>query len=81
MKARSGPAIFATTRRFLDDLNLVSLEELPALEELQGVLEQAPVLPTQPGLLDTATDDADAIAAQSDASPEASDTENPDHAG
>ena len=80
------PAIFATTRRFLDDLNLVSLEELPPLEELQGVLEQAPAMPSQPGLLDTATDGAesaqpDADPAQIDASPEASDTEHKDHAG
>ena len=33
------PAIFATTRKFLDDLNLRSLEELPPLEELQSALE------------------------------------------
>ena len=33
------PALFATTRKFLDDLNLRSLEELPALEELQAALE------------------------------------------
>jgi segregation and condensation protein B len=33
------PAIFATTRRFLDDLNLRSLEELPPLEDLQSALE------------------------------------------
>lgn len=33
------PAIFATTRKFLDDLNLRSLEELPALDELQSALE------------------------------------------
>jgi segregation and condensation protein B len=36
------PALFATTRKFLDDLNLRSLEELPALEELSMALEQAP---------------------------------------
>ena len=35
------PAIFATTKKFLDDLNLRSLEELPALDELQASLEQA----------------------------------------
>ena len=35
------PAIFATTKKFLDDLNLRSLEELPALEELQSALEMA----------------------------------------
>ena len=36
------PAIFATTRKFLDDLNLRSLEELPPLDELQAALEPAP---------------------------------------
>jgi segregation and condensation protein B len=35
------PAIFATTRKFLDDLNLRSLEELPPLEDLQSALETA----------------------------------------
>jgi segregation and condensation protein B len=38
------PALFATTRKFLDDLNLRSLEELPPLEELQAALEPAPSL-------------------------------------
>lgn len=38
------PALFATTKKFLDDLNLRSLEELPPLEELQAVLEPAPTL-------------------------------------
>jgi segregation and condensation protein B len=36
------PAIFATTKRFLDDLNLRSVEELPPLEELQSSLAAAP---------------------------------------
>jgi segregation and condensation protein B len=38
------PALFATTRKFLDDLNLRSLEELPPLEDLQSALEPAPML-------------------------------------
>ena len=38
------PALFATTKKFLDDLNLRSLEELPPLDELQSALEQAPAL-------------------------------------
>jgi segregation and condensation protein B len=38
------PALFATTRKFLDDLNLRSLEELPPLEELQSTLEPAMTL-------------------------------------
>jgi segregation and condensation protein B len=51
------PALFATTKKFLDDLNLRSLEELPPLHELQATLDmsalQAPV-PAAPGLLDEA---------------------------
>ena len=38
------PAIFATTKKFLDDLNVRSLEELPPLEELQAALEPPPSL-------------------------------------
>jgi segregation and condensation protein B len=34
------PEIFATTRSFLDDLNLRSLEELPPLSELGSLVEQ-----------------------------------------
>ena len=33
------PALFATTRHFLDDLNLRTLEELPPLHELQATLD------------------------------------------
>ena len=36
------PAIYATTRSFLDDLNLRSLEELPALDDLGTLVEAAP---------------------------------------
>jgi segregation and condensation protein B len=44
------PAIFATTKKFLDDLNLRTLEELPPLEELQSALE---AIPQQPAALET----------------------------
>jgi segregation and condensation protein B len=33
------PALYATTRTFLDDLNLRSLEELPALEDLGALVD------------------------------------------
>lgn len=39
------PALYATTKRFLDDLNLRSLEELPPLEELAALVEPMPQLP------------------------------------
>jgi len=83
------PVLFATTRKFLDDLNLRSLEELPALEELQSALdatiEPAPALPAQATLLDAADDDVDAGAPtptpEAEAQAPAQDTEHPDHAG
>src|SRR5438477_839938 len=37
------PALFATTRKFLDDLGLRSLEELPPLEEIAKTLQLEPV--------------------------------------
>jgi segregation and condensation protein B len=46
------PALYATTRRFLDDLGLASLEQLPTLEELGGAQGLAQVLPVQASLLD-----------------------------
>jgi segregation and condensation protein B len=41
------PALYATTRTFLDDLGLRSLEELPALEEIAKTLALEPT-PTTP---------------------------------
>jgi len=35
------PAIYATTKQFLDDLNLCSLEELPALDDLGALVESS----------------------------------------
>ena len=48
------PALFATTRQFLDDLGLRSLQELPPLEEIAKTLElsqtQTPAAPAaEPG--------------------------------
>ena len=50
------PALFATTRHFLDDLNLRSLEELPPLHELQATLDM-----TQAGVAITAGENNDRI--------------------
>ena len=41
------PELFATTRTFLDDLGLRSLQELPPLEEIARTLELEPATPAQ----------------------------------
>src|SRR5258706_2299702 len=38
------PALYSTTRIFLDDLNLRSLDELPPLEDLGALIESEPVM-------------------------------------
>lgn len=68
------PALFATTRQFLDDLGLASLDQLPALDGAAGATLLAQALPDQPSLLDAgvatdATDDVDAADATSDGGP------------
>src|SRR5712671_2706511 len=42
------PALYATTRQFLDDLGLRSLQELPPLEEIAQTLQIEPAPATQP---------------------------------
>jgi len=37
------PQLFATTKAFLDDLNLRSLEELPPLDDLGALIEKGPL--------------------------------------
>jgi segregation and condensation protein B len=63
------PALFATTRKFLDDLNLRSLEELPPLEELQAALEPAPTLATI-AAAPTPPESSDAIEEEREPTPE-----------
>jgi len=41
------PALYATTKTFLDDLALRSLDELPALDDL-GSLVELPIDPERP---------------------------------
>lgn len=82
------PEIFATTKSFLDDLNLRSLEELPPLSELGNLVEQTPAAmnldaafaPTESvsmgeGLMDG--DEVDDAPEQSAAAPEDETTEVP----
>jgi len=51
------PALFATTRSFLDDLGLLSLQELPPLEEIARTLELEPTT-SQPAANEPAAPDA-----------------------
>jgi segregation and condensation protein B len=54
-EAPGRPALYATTRQFLDDLGLASLEQLPMLEGATAggpAAALADVLPDQPSLLD-----------------------------
>lgn len=48
------PALYATTKSFLDDLNLRSLEELPPLEELGTLVEHADTVPAPESAADRA---------------------------
>ena len=41
------PALYGTTRAFLDDLNLRALDELPPLDDLGGLIEAAGAQPQQ----------------------------------
>lgn len=59
------PEIFATTKTFLDDLNLRSLEELPPLEDLGTLVEDSGATSVLPEL-----DETDDSAGHTDALPE-----------
>lgn len=62
------PALYATTKQFLDDMGLASLAQLPALESGPGLSDPLPVLgaggltlpdePAQPSLLDALAEPA-----------------------
>jgi len=62
------PALYATTKSFLDDLGLRSLQELPPLEEIARTLQleqqQAPAATTQPAANEPVNDTAVAEASE-----------------
>lgn len=62
------PALFATTRQFLDDLGLASLEQLPAIDGTQMAAAMAEALPGQASLLENG--ETDSAASVADAEPE-----------
>jgi segregation and condensation protein B len=51
-EAPGRPALYATTRQFLDDLGIASLEQLPALDGQGGGEQLAQALTQQPDLID-----------------------------
>ena len=73
------PALYATTRKFLDDLGLRSLSELPPLAEIERMIDAQPDETPQAAIVsatETASepagirrDDTDEVPAQSDAFP------------
>mgnify|MGYP000057625848 CR=1 FL=1 len=72
------PSLFATTKHFLDDLNLRSLEELPPLHELQATLDMtqagaaltAGETPSLPGVSVASAEEGDAASTAATATEE-----------
>ena len=60
------PALFGTTRQFLDDLGLRALDDLPALEAQETVAELEGLLDAMPAGMEPADATADATAVQLD---------------
>src|SRR5215212_6344343 len=58
-EAPGRPALLATTRQFLDDLGLQTLDQLPLLDGDGSTAPLAAVLPGQPSLLDLVGDEVD----------------------
>lgn len=82
-EAPGRPALYATTKQFLDDLGLASLEQLPMLEgHALNVAALAEVLPDQPSLLEEPAQAALGLDVEEtpEASPEASSGVAPDAA-
>jgi len=74
-EAPGRPALYATTRQFLDDLGLSSLEQLPALDGTPGVAAVEGLAASQPSLLPE-----DEAAGQSQLPLEAGDAPDAEHA-
>jgi segregation and condensation protein B len=60
------PALYATTRQFLDDLGLASLDQLPALENPHNPLEALAVLEESGDTLQLSLDNAEHFGEASD---------------
>ncbi|HEX7439471.1 MAG TPA: SMC-Scp complex subunit ScpB, partial [Caldimonas sp.] len=60
-EAPGRPALLATTRQFLDELGLASLEQLPLLDGDGSAPALAGALAAQPSLLDLPVDEVDPV--------------------
>jgi hypothetical protein len=67
------PALYATTRQFLDDLSLRALSELPPLEDLGTLLERLPSIADGAAAAADSTDEDDAEAGATTDTEEADD--------
>lgn len=76
------PALYATTRKFLDDLGLRSLQELPPLEEIAKTLQlpTAKDVPAEPANGDLVEANGEAVEAPQDAAPESDLDSEPEEA-
>jgi segregation and condensation protein B len=84
-EAPGRPALYATTRQFLDDLGLASLEQLPTLEGMgaaavshESALQEQPSLLDQAEVLQTALGQADSGTTHT--APDSAQHESQDHA-
>lgn len=70
------PALFGTTKLFLDYFNLKSLDELPPLSELRELIELEPELPLEevPGMIPTSPTPLPVDVPDTDNAPPSSDT-------
>lgn len=69
------PGLYSTTRGFLDDLGLRSLDELPPLEDLGALVEQVPQL-----AMETADTEGDEVVQEEDGQPQLEATPSSDKA-
>lgn len=69
------PALYSTTRAFLDDLNLRSLDELPPLEELGALLEMDLPSESRPEGTDSGSGGGASSLSQDASGPEVEETE------
>jgi segregation and condensation protein B len=68
-EAPGRPSLYATTRQFLDDLGLASLDQLPPLDNGDGQDRIARALEAQPGLIDGAAQSTLALDPQEQTEP------------